>query len=155
MTDLATTTKDNPIRQDDSDLLLLPSTGGAIPKTVYVKDLTSNGQPKAGFALDPGATIWKTGGVKWKFCSDDVKYGLFIKFILGEGVLELSNKEPVQGAPVFWFSETWIPDLGEAHKQLSCAPLFLNTTTTYEFVAKLQSGQSYDPRIVVTPLPGM
>jgi hypothetical protein len=154
MTDLAPAIYDRRTQpRDDGDYLLLPA-GGATPKTVYVKRLlVENGNSKAGFALEPTSQTWNIDGICWEFKSDDIPYGMFINFVLLEGVLELL-KMPLLGAPDFWFSEDWIPSFGGLKNQLSCCPIVAKTTTTYTFRVLLPDGP-YDPKIIVTPFPGI
>jgi len=151
MTDVAPTTDRIQPTVADDPLLTIPSTGGASPKTIYVKPIVVAGVTKAGFALTSTALTWPTGGVQWQFSADDVKYGLFINFVLLTGVEELSIKDD---APAFWFSDLWTPLAGQQAQQ-SCMPIVASVTTTYHFLAKFPGGGSIDPKIVVTPIPGM
>jgi hypothetical protein len=156
MNNLAPSDNDNHLQlQEDTDFLILPSTDGAVPKTVYVKDLTVDADnPTAGFALEETATEWHTAGVSWEFHPEDVQYGLFINFVLLGPVEKLQLPPPLPGAATFWFSEEWTLRPSEQKNQWSCAPLVARKQTTYNFLVKLPSG-SHDPKIVVKPFPGV
>jgi hypothetical protein len=141
--------------QENSGLLILPSKGGATPKTVYAKQVIINGQQKAGFALQSTATTWHTGGISWEFAPEDAEYALFINFVLVSGISKLAlNTNPTTPTnPTFWFSEGPTPVDAQTGNQWSCAPIVVGKTTTYHFNAKLEGGTMFDPKIVITPLP--
>ena len=160
MTDLAQTSNDKTgLQAADDELLMLPSEGGAIPRTVYVKAITGDLIKRAGFALqNPSASKTSatlvTAGVEWEFEPDDVQYGCFINFVLVDGIDELKLPDPLPPSdPVFWFSETYSPIAGQALNQLSCTPIVAKQTTTYHFRAMFTGGGSIDPKIVITPIP--
>jgi hypothetical protein len=121
--------------------------------TVYARavDPDTDGISRVAFALEQNATEWHTRGVKWKFRPDEVEYGLFLCFVLVEGIEELAlPKQPV--ASPFWFSTTWIPSSTPLVNQMCCTPLVPDKKTRYHFRAKLTSGSYVDPKIIVSPI---
>jgi hypothetical protein len=123
--------------------------------TVYARAIDpktqGDGASRVGFALEENATEWYTRGVRWKFEPDEIEYGLFICFVLVDGIEELELPKRPDGPP-FWFSTTWTPSSRTLANQMCCTPLVPNTKTRYHFRAKLTSGEYVDPIIIVNPI---
>ena len=120
--------------------------------TVYARATepsTEGDNPRVCFALERDATEWYTRGVRWGFREDEADYGLFLGFVLLDGIAELAPpRHP--GASPMWFSTLLAP--GSAVDQLCCAPPRPGERTRYHFRARLSRGGYVDPVIVVHPI---
>jgi hypothetical protein len=134
--------------------LKLPRQGNRTVYTVYAKAIDPStqpdGKPRVAFAREPNATEWFTRGIKWKFAPDEVEYGLFLNFVLLEGIEELELTD--RPTPPYWFSSTWAPEPGSSLHQLCCTPLIAGHKARYHFRARLSGGVKVDPVIVVNPI---
>jgi hypothetical protein len=126
--------------------LLLPLPRGSAAKTVYVKTFQTSTGKVAGFALQETSPAWLFGGMTWAYDPSDLQYGLFITFVLGDGIEELQCKE----LPLFWFSDPSSSDDSIQRTQASCAPVAAVAGMEYHFTVTFTDQTKFDPKIVIT-----